>query len=170
MNPHTSKMVRSCDKTATYTSRTSASVVGTVIPMESNGRGSIRRLFMAALPFLRLTGDTFPLVEALVAFSSRFFRTLDESSTFLQNTRRSGGTSAGDGYSANNNEDENLRRSRMPIVSIMFGTANVGNSATTHFESFSYALSSITRGRNYQRWKLLGTYEHTRRRTGDDVF
>jgi len=155
-SPHTSNTLRSCDKTVTYTSRTSASVVGTVIPMESNGSGSTRRLFMTALPFLRLTGDTFPPVEVLVTFSSRFFRTVDESSTFLQNARRSGGTSAADGYSANNNEDENLRRSRMVIVSIIFGIADVGNPATTHFESFSYALSSSTRGGNYRRWELVG--------------
>ena len=143
MNPHTSNMFRSCDRTLAYTSRTSASVVGTAIPMESKGRGSIRRLLVTVLPFLRLTGDTFPPVKAPLAFSSRFFRISNDSSTFLRDARRLKGTSAVDGYLTDDSEEENLWMSRILRVFI-FGVADVGNSVASHFENFAYAPSPST--------------------------
>jgi len=168
MNSHTSNMLCSCDKTPVYAPRTSASVVGTVIPMESKGRGSIRRFLEAGLPFLRLVGDTLPLVGTILAFSSSSFRTLNDSSTFLQKKRRSGGASAGDGYSANNNEQENLWRSLMLMVPIMLGVVGVGNPETIHSESFSYAFSSSTRKPNDRRRQHARTYERAER-TRDDI-
>ena len=149
MNPHTSNTFRSCDRILAYTSRTSASVVGTAIPIESKGNGSIRRLLVTVLPFLRLTGDTFPPVKAPLAFSSRFFRTSNDSSTFLRDARRLKVTSAVDGYLADTSEDENLWMSRI-LMAFMFGVADVGNSVAIHFENFAYAPPSSTSRQNDQ--------------------
>ena len=52
-----------------HTSRISASVVGTVIPMVLKGCGLIWWLLVAALPFLRRTGEVFPPAEVLSEFS-----------------------------------------------------------------------------------------------------
>lgn len=112
------------------------------------------------MPFLRLMGDMFPLVKALLAFSSSSFRTLNERSTSLQNTRRSFGVSAADGYSANNKEEESLRRSLKLTVSITLGVVGVGNSETIHLDSFSYAFPSKTRKENNRSWKFKQLRAH----------
>lgn len=148
-NPRTSNMLRSCDKVLMYTSRTSVYVVGTVIPKESKRSGSIRRLLEAIFPFFCLTEDTFSPVKASLAFISILSRTSNESSTFFRNARRLKGTSGED--SADSSEDENLRRSRILMVSITSGVVNVGNSVVIHFESFLYAPSSSTREQDDRR-------------------
>ena len=105
---------------------------------------------MIDLLLLRLT-EVFPPVKAPLAFSSRFFRIPNESSTFLRIARRLGGISAVDGYFTDSSEDENLWRSCM-LMAFVFGSADVGNPVTIHFENFAYATSSNTIKQYDQRW------------------
>ena len=148
MGPHTSNMLRSCNKILTYTSRISASVVGTGIPMESKGYGSIRGLRAVTLPFLR---PVFPPVKILLAFFSRSCRISNESFTVFWDAWRLQGNLAVGGYSKEGSEDENLWTSRIPRA-LIFGFVDVGNPATTRFENLAYAPTSITTRNNDESW------------------
>ena len=130
-SPRTSKILWSCPNTPTCASRTSMSEVGTEIPKELKGSGSIRPLLKACLLLLRLAGEVFPPQKLPLAHFSSSFITLTDSSTFFQNTRRSGGASADDGYSANNNEEESLWT--ILVFMVMLGVGGVGNPAIIHF-------------------------------------
>ena len=57
LNPHTSNIPWSCNKSSMHVSRTSALVVGTAIPMELKECGSIWWQLVTALPFLCLMGE-----------------------------------------------------------------------------------------------------------------
>ena len=102
-----------------------------------------------------------PPVGALITFPPSSSRTLNKSSTFFQNTRRSEGVSAADGYSAKKNEEESLWRSFMLRVLVMFGVAGVGNSEMIHLDNLSYASSSNTGMQDDQSTKLANDCEHT---------
>ena len=159
MNTHTSNIPRSRDKSLSHTSRTSASVVGTAIPMELKGTGSIKRFLPVAFPFLRVTGEVLLPVNAPSAFSWRCFRTSSESSTRFQSSLSLGGASVGDGYSADNSDEENLRRSCMLMVLEMFGVVGTGSPVTIHFESLLYAPSSTAREQDNRDWQLVRIYD-----------
>ena len=149
VDPHTSNTLRSRNKLPKYISRTSSSVVGAVVPMESKRSGSTRHLEATPLPFFQPTEDTFPPIKASLACSSRSFRTLNERSAILRDARRLWGTSAVCGYSTDGSEDENLWRSRKLMVSI-FSIVDVGNPVIIHFENFVYSPCSNTRRQNDQ--------------------
>ena len=132
-----------------------------VTPIKSNGSGSRPR---TAFPFPRPTGDLFSLVKP---FSSRTFTISKQSSTFLRDAWRLGRTPAVDGYLADVNEDENLWRRCTPVVSITFDVVAVGNPATTHSRSLSYAPPSITGRQNDQRSRRARRYAHAERTRND---
>ena len=91
-----------------------------------------------------------------------------ESSTFLWYAGRLGRTPTVDGYLADVNEDENLWRRCMPVASITFDVVAVGNPATMHIRSFSYAPPSITGRQNDERSRRARRYAHAER-TGNDM-
>ena len=147
---------------SSYTTRISLSVLGTAIPIQSNGSESSCVCLASAFGFLRVVGDTFAPTEARPANLPSSLKTFKDESTFLRHSLSSLRCSAVDTPSTDVREEDNPRRSLMHKASIKLSVVEVGNWEMIHLDNFSYVWPSKATGAFYlsepQRQRVNTTY------------
>ena len=127
MGARTPNISCSWSRTPPRVVRTSQSVVGTAIPMQSKGYGSSFNCLANPLGFLRFVGDMLISAGTRPTHLLSSFRTFKDKSAFLQNSLSSLRCFSVATFSAGIKEEDSRWRSFMPKVSITLGVEAVGN-------------------------------------------